>query len=180
MNGKTVHVHLKVNGKDVELDVPPNERLIDTLRYRLKLTSVKEGCGRGECGTCIVLVNGLPRHSCLTLTAAIDGAEIVTLEGLAPEGKVHAVQMAFLETRGVQCGYCTPGFMLTAKALLDRNPDPSMDEIREWLSSTLCRCGSYHYYYAAVKLAAKYLKEGKVYFDEEEVKKKYYMKIVGR
>ncbi len=177
---KTVHVHLKVNGKDVELDVPPNERLIDTLRYRLKLTSVKEGCGRGECGTCIVIVNGLPRHSCLTLTAAIDGAEITTLEGLAPEGKIHAIQMAFLETRGVQCGYCTQGFIMMAKALLDKTLDPSYEEVKEWLSSTLCRCGSYHYYFAAVKLAAKYIKEGKIYFDEEEVKKKYYMKVVGR
>ena len=180
MEEKVVKVHLKVNGKEYELEVPPNERLLDTLRYRLGLTSVKEGCGRGECGTCIVLVNGMPRHSCLTLTATLDGSEVTTLEGLAPEGKIHAIQLAFLETKGVQCGFCTPGFILMAKALLDRNPDPSMEEVKEWLSSTLCRCGSYHYYFAAVKLAAKYIKEGKIYFDEEEVRKKYYMKVVGR
>jgi len=180
MDEKLVKVHLKVNGKEYELEVPPNERLLDTLRYRLGLTSVKEGCGRGECGTCIVLVNGMPRHSCLTLTATLDGSEVTTLEGLAPEGKIHAIQLAFLETKGVQCGFCTPGFILMAKALLDRNPDPSMEEVKEWLSSILCRCGSYQYYFAAVKLAAKYIKEGKIYFDEEEVRKKYYMKVVGR
>ena len=104
---ETMRVKLRVNGKEYVLDVPPDERLVDTLRYRLGYTSVKEGCGRGECGSCIVLVNGLPRHSCLTLTATLDGAEILTVEGLAPEGKLHAIQVAFLETRGVQCGFCT-------------------------------------------------------------------------
>jgi len=174
-----VKVRLEVNGKEYVLEVPPHERLLDTLRYRLGFTSVKEGCGRGECGTCIVLVNGLPRHSCLTLTATLDGAKVTTLEGLAPEGKLHAIQVAFLETRGVQCGFCTSGFMMMTKALLDHNPDPSYDEIKEWLSSTLCRCGSYHYYFAAAKLAAKYIKEGRVYFDEKEVREKYYMKVAS-
>lgn len=172
-------VRIKVNGKDYELEVPANERLLDTLRYRLKLTSVKEGCGRGECGTCIVLVNGLPRHSCITLTATIDGRDITTLEGLSPEGKVHAIQVAFLETRSVQCGFCTPGFIMMAKALLDHSPNPTMNEIKEWLSSVLCRCGSYYYYFAATKLASTYIAQGQLYLDENEVKKKYHLKAVG-
>lgn len=180
MSEELVKVHLKVNGKDYEVEVPPNERLVDTLRYRLGFTSVKEGCGRGECGTCIVLVNGLPRHSCLTLTVTVDGAEILTLEGLAPEGKMHAIQAAFIETRGIQCGYCTPGIMLMTKALLDHNPDPDDETIKHWLASNLCRCGSYHLYIEAVKLAAKYLKEGKIYFDEKEFRERYHMKVVGR
>ncbi len=174
-----VKVHLRVNGVDYELDVKPNERLLDTLRYRLNLTSVREGCGRGECGTCIVLVNGRPRNSCLTLTATLDNAEIQTLEGLAPPGKVHAIQVAFIETGGVQCGFCTPGFIMMTKALLDHNPDPSDEEIREWLSSVLCRCGSYPLYFKAVKKAAEYIRKGKVFFDINEVRNKYHLKIVG-
>ena len=173
-----VRVHLRVNGVDHELDVEPNERLLDTLRWRLGLTSVREGCGRGECGVCIVLVNGKPRNSCLTLTASVDGSEITTLEGLAPPGKVHAIQVAFLETGGVQCGFCTPGFILMTKALLDHNPNPSYDEIVRWLSSVLCRCGSYHLYFKAVEVARDYLAKGRVFFDEKEVRNKYYLKIM--
>ncbi len=174
-----VRVKLNVNGSYYELDVPPYERLLDTLRYRLGLTSIREGCGRGECGICIVLVNGRPRHSCLTLTATLDGAEITTLEGIAPPGKVHAIQVAFLETQGVQCGFCTPGFIMITKALLDHNPDPSDEEIVEWISSVLCRCGSYHRYVEAVKQAVKLIKSGKIFFDEEEVRRKYYMRVSG-
>ncbi|MCC6054809.1 MAG: 2Fe-2S iron-sulfur cluster-binding protein, partial [Thermosphaera sp.] len=95
-------VKMRVNGRDYELEVPGHERLLDTLRYRLGFTGVKEGCGRGECGTCIVLVNGEPRNSCLTLTARLDGAEVTTIEGIAPPGKLHAIQVAFIETAGVQ------------------------------------------------------------------------------
>jgi carbon-monoxide dehydrogenase small subunit len=176
----TLHkVKLKVNGREFELEVPPHERLIDTLRYRLGLMGVKEGCGRGECGTCIVLINGEPRHSCLTLTARIDGSEVQTIEGLAPEGMLHAIQVAFIETGGIQCGFCTPGFIMVTKALLDRNPSPSDEEIREWLTSVLCRCGSYPYYELAVKRAAEYLRQGKVYFSEKEVREKLHMKVVG-
>ncbi|WP_440059116.1 (2Fe-2S)-binding protein [Thermogladius sp. 4427co] len=175
-----VKVTLTVNNVKYELDVPPTERLIDTLRYRLGLTSVKEGCGRGECGTCIVLVNGKPAHSCLNLTSRLDGAEITTLEGIAPPGKLHAIQVAFIETRGVQCGFCTPGFIMVTKALLDRNPDPDEKEIRKWLASVLCRCGSYPLYFEAVKRAAKYIREGKIYFDEREVREKYHLKVLAR
>jgi len=174
-----VRVSLRVNGSTFELDVKPNERLIDTLRYRLGFMGVKEGCGRGECGSCIVLVNGKPRNSCLTLTATVDGAEITTLEGIAPPGKVHAIQVAFLETGGVQCGFCTPGMIMMAKGLLDINLDPSDEDIKMWLSSVLCRCGSYSKYFEAVKLAAKYLKEGRVFFDLNEIRSKYYLKVLG-
>jgi carbon-monoxide dehydrogenase small subunit len=172
-------VKMRVNGRDYELDVPGHERLLDTLRYRLGFTGVKEGCGRGECGTCIVLVNGEPRNSCLTLTARLDGAEVTTIEGIAPPGKLHAIQVAFIETAGVQCGFCTPGFIMVAKALLDRNIDPSEEEIRDWFTSVLCRCGSYHLYIDAVKKASEYLKKGVVFIDEREVREKLHLKVMG-
>lgn len=173
-------VKLIINGKPFTLEVPAKERLIDTLRYRLGLTSVKEGCGRGECGNCIILVNGLPRHSCITLTATMDGAYITTLEGLAPPGKLHAIQVAFLETGGIQCGFCVPGFIMMTKALLDFSPNPSREEIREWLSSVLCRCGSYHYYFKAAELASKYISQGMIFFDENEIRRKYHLEVVQR
>jgi len=172
-------VKLRVNGRDYELEVPGCERLVDTLRYRLGFTGVKEGCGRGECGTCIVLVNNELRHSCLTLTARLNGAEIATIEGIAPPGMLHAVQVAFIETSGVQCGFCTPGMIMVAKALIDHNPDPSVDEIREWLTSVLCRCGSYSLFIMAVKKAIEYLKKGQVYFAEKEVREKLHLKVLG-
>lgn len=171
-------VNLKVNGKQYTVSVRPDEKLADTLRYRLGFMSVKKGCGRGECGTCIVLVNGVPRNSCLTLTVTLDGSDIVTLEGIAPPGMLHAVQVALLETGGIQCGFCVPGVLVMMKALLDKNPEPSVDEIREWLSSVLCRCGSYHYYIKATLLASKYIREGKIYFPEKEVRSKFYMGLL--
>jgi carbon-monoxide dehydrogenase small subunit len=169
-------VNLVVNGVKYTLEVSPSERLLDTLRWRLGLTSVKEGCGRGECGYCIVLVNGKPRHSCLTLTATLNGAEVTTLEGLAPEGSLHAIQVALLEVRGIQCGFCIPGLVMVLKALLDHNSSPSEEEIREWIASVLCRCGSYHYYVEAAKRAAEYLRSGRVYFSEREVREKLTVK----
>lgn len=172
-------VSILVNGVRHTLEVFSMERLIDTLRYRIGLTSVKEGCGRGECGNCIVIVDGLPKHSCLALTARLDGAEVNTLEGIAPPGKLHAIQVAFIETGGVQCGFCVPGYIMVAKALLDNNPSPSREEIIEWLSSVLCRCGSYQYYVKAVELAAKYIREGRLFFDENEVREKYYHGVLG-
>lgn len=172
-------VLLIINGSRYLLEVSSMERLVDTLRYRIGLMSVKEGCGRGECGNCIVIINGLPKQSCLLLTARLNGSEITTLEGIAPPGKLHAIQVAFIETGGIQCGFCVPGFIMVAKALLDNNPNPSRDEIIEWLSSVLCRCGSYQYYVKAVELASKYIREGRVFFDENEVREKYYMGIIG-
>ncbi|MEM4717594.1 MAG: (2Fe-2S)-binding protein [Desulfurococcaceae archaeon] len=167
-------VKLTINGKEYRLSVASNERLIDTLRYKVGLTSVKEGCGRGECGNCIVLVNDKPRYSCLTLTSTIDGSEITTLEGIAPEGMLHAIQVGFIESGGVQCGFCVPGFIIVAKSLLDHNPDPSIEEIKQWLASVLCRCGSYYHYIKAVKQAAEYLKRGRVFFSIKEVKERMY------
>jgi len=171
-------VNLVVNGVKYTLEVASSERLLDTLRWRLGLASVKEGCGRGECGYCIVLVNGRPRHSCLTLTATLDGAEVTTLEGLAPEGSLHAIQVALLETRGIQCGFCVPGLIMVIKALLDHNSSPSEEEIREWIASVLCRCGSYHYYVNATKRAAEYLRCGKVYFSEKEIRERFLAGVV--
>ncbi|MCC6054927.1 MAG: 2Fe-2S iron-sulfur cluster-binding protein, partial [Thermosphaera sp.] len=119
------------------------------------------------------------RNSCLTLTARLDGAEVTTIEGIAPPGKLHAIQVAFIETAGVQCGFCTPGFIMVAKALLDRNIDPSEEEIRGWFTSVLCRCGSYHLYIDAVKKASKYLKKGVVFIDEREVREKLHLRVMG-
>ncbi|MEM0379937.1 MAG: (2Fe-2S)-binding protein [Desulfurococcaceae archaeon] len=172
-------VCLKINGLNYTFEIPSTERLIDTLRYRIGLMSVKEGCGRGECGNCIVIVNGLPRHSCLILTARLDGAEITTLEGIAPPGKLHAIQVAFIESGGIQCGFCVPGFIMVAKALIDHDPKPSREKIIEWLSSVLCRCGSYYYYVRAVEKAIKYINEGKLFFDEREIREKYSGEIIG-
>ncbi len=168
-SGEGVRIKLRVNGVTHELTVKPYERLIDVLRYRLGLTSVKEGCGRGECGACVVIMNGDLIPSCLVLAVRADGSEITTLEGLAPKGKLHAVQKALLDTHSIQCGFCVPGVALAIKWLLDRNPDPSDEEILEVLDGHLCRCGSYLRFVKAAKLASKYLREGREFFSVEEV-----------
>ena len=165
-----VRIKLNVNGRDYELDVRPDERLVDVLRYRLGITSVKEGCGRGECGACVVIMNDELVPSCLVPAFRADGARVVTVEGLAPEGKLHAVQKALLDVHAVQCGFCIPGVTLAIKWLLDRNPNPTDDDIKEVLSGHYCRCGSYLRFIKAAKLAAKYIAEGRVYFDVSEVK----------
>lgn len=165
-----IKVKLSVNGRDYEVSVRPYERLIDVLRYKLGLTSVKEGCGRGECGACVVIMDGKLVPSCLVLAVRANNKKILTLEGLAPEGKLHAIQKAFLDVMSVQCGYCLPGVIIATKWLLDKNPSPADQEIKEVLSGQLCRCGSYLRFVKAVKLAVKYLKEGKVYFDIQELK----------
>ncbi len=163
-------IKLKVNGVEHALTVKPYERLLDVLRYKLGYTSVKEGCGRGECGSCLVIMNGKLVPSCLVLAVRANGAEITTLEGIAPEGKLHAIQKALLDTHAVQCGYCFPGFIIAMKYLLDRNPNPTEEDIKNILEGNICRCGSYPYFIEAVKLAAKYIREGKVYFDLKEAK----------
>jgi len=150
-----VEVCMKVNGHAVTMSVPGAERLLDTIRERLRLTGTKEGCGVGECGACTVILNGRAVNSCLVLTAQCDGAEIVTVEGLAEDGEMHALQRAFIEHGAVQCGFCTPGMLMSAKALLDADPHPDRDEIRQAIAGNLCRCTGYEQIVQAIESVAR-------------------------
>ena len=143
-----------VNGEPVEVAFAPHKTLLEVLREDLGLTGTKHGCELGECGTCTVLIDGTPVLSCLALGIAHRGHRIDTVEGLAVDGALHPLQEAFADLGAAQCGYCTPGFLLAADALLARNPSPSRDEIREALSGNLCRCTGYLKIYEAVELAA--------------------------
>lgn len=149
-----IKITCTVNGEAVCREVYPNQRLLDFLREELGLTSVKEGCGEGECGACTVIFNGEPVTSCCMLAGQAEGADIVTLEGLSKNGEMDKVQKAFIEVGAVQCGFCTPGMVLTAKALLDKNPHPTMDEIKLAMSGNLCRCTGYAKIHQAVAKAA--------------------------
>lgn len=149
-------IALSVNGATRRVEVPHQETLAMTLRYRLGLTGTKLGCDRAECGNCTVLIDGLPRYSCSTLTHTVRGKEVTTIEGLVGAGgRLHPVQQAFVEELGYQCGFCTPGMVMTAVGLLGRNPRPSRDQVVEALSGNLCRCGTYHHYVNAVMRAAE-------------------------
>ncbi len=148
-------MRLIVNGAGHEVAAPDHERLLTTLRERLHLTGTKLVCGRGECGACTVLLDGAPAYSCLTLTAACDGREIGTIEGLAHDGGLHPVQQAFIDQDAVQCGFCTPGQILAAVALLHRKPRPSEQDVRRGMSGNLCRCGTYPKIVRAVLAAAE-------------------------
>jgi len=143
LEADTLEITLQVNGERQRMRVAPDERLLDALRNQLHLTGVKEGCGIGECGACTVLVNWEAVCSCMVLAAQVDGAEIITIEGLADDSNLHPLQRAFVETGAVQCGYCTPGMILSAAALLHENPQPSDEEIREAIAGNLCRCTGY-------------------------------------
>jgi aerobic-type carbon monoxide dehydrogenase small subunit (CoxS/CutS family) len=136
-------ITLTVNGEPRELEVAETAILLDVLRDELGLVSVREGCAVGQCGTCTVLVDGRPLSSCLLLAGLQDGRAVETLEGLSQDGALHPIQAAFLANEAAQCGYCTPGFILMVKALLDEQPSPSPDEVREYLAGNLCRCGAY-------------------------------------
>jgi carbon-monoxide dehydrogenase small subunit len=138
-------IHMRINGQDREIEVRPNELLADVLRERLRLTGTKIGCEAGDCGACTVLIDGTPTLSCLTLAIECHGKEIVTIEGMGDttEGELHPLQKAFVEHYGVQCGFCTPAMILTAKALLDKNPTPNENEIREAINGVICRCTGY-------------------------------------
>ena len=136
-------VAFKVNGQSHRLDVFPMARLLDVLREELRLTGTKEGCGEGECGACTVIVDGRIVNSCLVPVAQVDGSEIATIEGVATEDQLHAVQQAFIEHGGAQCGICTPGMVLAAVDLLERNPQPAEADIRTALAGNLCRCTGY-------------------------------------
>ncbi|MBC7325433.1 MAG: (2Fe-2S)-binding protein, partial [Moorella sp. (in: Bacteria)] len=136
-------IKLKVNGRERQLYVKPNELLLNVLRGELGLMGAKYGCGLGECGACTVLVNGQPMLACLILAVTMDGQEITTVEGMGDYSRLHPLQQSFLDHGAVQCGFCTPGMLLTARALLDENPNPSEEEIREYLRGNLCRCTGY-------------------------------------
>jgi aerobic-type carbon monoxide dehydrogenase small subunit (CoxS/CutS family) len=148
------HITLRVNGEPVEVAFSPHKTLLEVLREELGLTGTKHGCELGECGCCAVLVDGQPVLSCLVLGVALEGHEVTTVEGLAEGPKLHPLQEAFAELGAAQCGYCTPGILLTAKALLEEIPRPSRDQIKEALAGNLCRCTGYIKIYEAVELAA--------------------------
>jgi carbon-monoxide dehydrogenase small subunit len=132
-----------LNGSEVDAIVTPTETLLDVLREKLGVTGPKRGCDDGDCGTCTVLIDGKPVRSCLTIALTVAGKEVLTVEGLSANGDLHPLQKAFHEHGAFQCGFCTAGMLMSAKALLDENPNPSRDEIRIYMSGNLCRCGSY-------------------------------------
>lgn len=136
-------LRFSVNGRAHEMLVKPYATLLEVLREDLRLTGTKHGCEAGECGACVVLVDGTPQLSCLVLPGQVEGSEITTIEGVSDGGTLHPVQQAFMDHGALQCGYCTPGMVLSSKALLDSNPTPSREEIKEALSGNLCRCTGY-------------------------------------
>ncbi|HOC46865.1 MAG: (2Fe-2S)-binding protein [Syntrophorhabdaceae bacterium] len=152
---KMTRVSFEINNEKVSLDVRPYETLLETLRERLMLTGAKEACGMGSCGACTVVMNGIPVRSCLVLAPEADGAVITTVEGLRQDGKLHPLQQAFMEKGAVQCGFCTSGMIMTAKALLERNKKPTKKEIIKTMSSNICRCTGYKKIIEAVEEAAK-------------------------
>ena len=152
-------IEMTLNGKKMTLEVPSHRLLLDLLRDEIGLTGTKEGCGTGDCGACTVLLDGKPVNSCLILSGELDGAEVVTIEGLSIEGALHPVQKAFISDGGVQCGYCTPGMLMMAKSFLDENQNPSDEEICLALSGNLCRCTGYAKIIKAVQTAAADLRQ---------------------
>ena len=152
-------IRLTVNGKQHECEVDAQTRLLDLLREDLALTGTKEGCGEGECGACTVLIDGRAVNSCLVLAPQVDGKSVLTIEGLAKGAALHPIQQAFVEQGGVQCGFCTPGFIMSTVALLQDNPDPTDDEILTALEGNLCRCTGYTKIVEAVRTAAERMRE---------------------
>ena len=149
------NVSFTVNGDSCEVLVEPRESLLDVLRNKLNLTGTKKGCDTGDCGACTVIMDGRPVNSCLVLAVEAEGKEILTIEGLAIGTELHPVQEAFIKYGAVQCGYCTPGMILSAKALLDENPSPTEEEIKRAISGNLCRCTGYVKIIDAIEAAAK-------------------------
>ncbi len=151
---KNLHISTTVNGDQTEFVCAPDETLLDVLRNRLGLTGAKEGCGTGDCGACSVTLNGRLVCACLVLGAEAEGAEIGTVEGLATGDHLHPLQRNFIEHAALQCGICTPGILVAAKALLEKNPNPTDTEVRYWLAGNLCRCTGYDKIIKAVQIAA--------------------------
>ncbi len=147
-------LNMTVNGNEIDVAVTPNTTLLEVLRDDLGFTGVKEGCSEGVCGACTVLMDGAPIRSCLTLALEVEGASITTIEGLAARGQLHPVQQAFIDQGAVQCGFCTPGMILSSKALLDRRPHPTDDEIKTALAGNFCRCTGYRKILDAVRSVA--------------------------
>ena len=150
---KSAHIRITLNGEPTDVSFAPYKTLLEVLREELGHTGTKHGCELGECGACAVLLDGKPVLSCLVLAVDCDGSDVTTVEGLAADGQLHPLQEAFADHGGSQCGYCTPGMLVTAKALLDQNPHPSRDQIREALSGNLCRCTGYLQIFDAVEAA---------------------------
>lgn len=147
-------IQFSLNGKSITREVPSHRLLLDLLRDEIGLTGTKEGCGTGDCGACTVIMNGKPVNSCLVLSGELDGVDVTTIEGLKIGPELHAIQKAFIQDGGAQCGYCTPGMLMMSKALLDENPDPTEEDIRFALSGNLCRCTGYAKIIQAVQDAA--------------------------
>lgn len=156
---KKYTVRATINGEVVEFLCEPRQSLLEVLRETLGLTGVKEGCNNGNCGACNVILDGVLVNSCLVLAVEIDGRSVTTIEGVALPGGLHPLQVKFLEHEALQCGICTPGFIVSAKALLDQSPDPSEEEIRRWMAGNLCRCTGYDRIVRAVQDAAFMLRE---------------------
>ena len=148
-----------LNGKPTQVDIEPDELLIDVLRYKLSLTGTKKGCGEGECGACTILLDNLPVNSCLIPAMKADGKELITIEGLAPDEALHPIQESFLEAGAVQCGFCSPGAILSTKALLDEQKNPTDSDIKKALSGHICRCTGYVQMADAVRLAASKMRK---------------------
>ena len=157
---RNVQLNLSVNGETVEASFAPYKTLLEVLREDLALTGTKHGCELGECGACAVLVDGEPQLSCLLLAVECAGRNVETVEGLARGAELHPLQAAFADLGAAQCGYCTPGLLMTAKALLEREPNPSRERIREAVSGNLCRCTGYQQIFEAIEEAAKRLEAG--------------------
>ncbi|MBU5257113.1 (2Fe-2S)-binding protein [Tissierella praeacuta] len=156
-----IDISLRVNGEYFEVSIEENLRLIDLLRDELKLLGTKEGCGEGECGACTVIMDGETVNSCLIMAFQANGSNILTIEGMEKDGKLHPIQQAYIDAGAVQCGFCIPGMVLSTKALLDKNPNPTRAEIREGISGNLCRCTGYNKMLDATEKAIKYMEEEK-------------------
>ena len=157
-SNEKICLSFKVNNREVTVRVNPNASLLDVLREELKLTGTKSGCRTGECGACTVILYGKPVNSCMVFAVQVEGRHVTTIEGLSQGDEIHPIQQAFIDEGAVQCGFCIPGMIMSTRALLDENPSPRRDEIREALSGNLCRCTGYQKIFSAVETAAKTMK----------------------